>query len=317
MIKAGTMIFSKIKICVLFAPFIALLSAACNNDNSTVTNENSKTDTMNMTFEKEPQLKTTLKGPAGNLFVSDGGAGGIPVVFLHSFGGSTKHWENQLEHLRAERRAIAIDLRGHGQSQAPDNYQYDIDALASDLSAVVDSLKLNKFILVGHSQGGATAIAYAGRHPERIAGLLLTGTPGKTPGDQSKPIITALESDQYAVVMEDYLKKLLTDAKPSTSTLEREGMNKLSKETSISIIKSVFRYDPLPDLRNYPGPKLIVSKAGEEQPNSLHNYFPGIPYKTVEGTSHWIQLDKPDEFNAILDEFLSTVDKRVSDTTRR
>ena len=158
--------------------------------------------------------------------------------------------------------------------------------------------------------GGSSAIAYAGRHPQRVAGLLILGTPGKTPGDQSKPIINSLESDKYAVVMEDYLKRLLETSTPSTNKLEREGMNKLSKNASVSIIKSVFRYDPLPDLRNYPGPKLIVTRSGEEQPNSLHNYFPGIPYKTVEGTSHWIQLDKPDEFNKILKEFLDRVEKR-------
>ena len=270
---------------------------------------------MNMTLEKEPELQTTVKGAAGNLFVSDGGAGGIPVVFIHSFGGSTKHWDNQLEHLRPNRRAIAFDLRAHGQSEAPGNNDYDVDALAGDVAAVVDSLKLNRFILVGHSQGGSASIAYAGKHPERVAGLLLIGTPGKTPGDQSKPIIAALESDKYAAVMEDYMKKLLANSTLSTNKLERDGMNKLSKETSISIIKSIFRYDPLPDLRNYPGPKLIISRSGEEQPNSLHTYFPGIPYKTVEGTSHWIQLDKPYEFNALLDEFLKTVDKRENNAT--
>ena len=308
------MVFAKTKICVLFAPLVVIL-AACNNDSSTVTDNHSNTDTMNMsTVEKEPELKTKVKGSAGELYVSDGGAGGIPVVFVHSFGGSAKHWEKQLEHLRSNRRAIAFDLRGQGQSEAPANGEYDVNALSNDIAAVVDSLKLNKFVLVGHSMGGSAAIAYAGKHPERVAGLLITGTPGKTPGDQAKPIIAALESDKYPSVMEDYMKKLLENATPATNKLEREGINKISKQASIDIIKSVFRYDPLPDLRNYPGPKLIISRAGEENPNSLHTYFPGIPYITVEGTSHWIQLDKPDKFNSIMDDFLVTVEKRANAT---
>jgi pimeloyl-ACP methyl ester carboxylesterase len=306
--------FSKTKICVLFAPFVVIL-AACNNDSSTVTDNHSNTDTMNMTtLEKEPQLKTMVKGSAGDLFVSDGGAGGIPVVFVHSFGGNTRHWDNQLEHLRSDRRAIAFDLRGHGQSEMPANGEYDVNAMANDIAAVADSLKLNKFVLVGHSMGGSSAIAYAGKHPDRVAGLLITGTPGKTPGDQAKPIINSLESDKYPVVMEDYMKKLLENSTPATDKLEREGMNKIPKPASIDIIKSVFRYDPLPDLRNYPGPKLIVARAGEENPNSLHTYFPGIPYIPVEVTSHWIQLDKPGEFNRILDDFLATVEKRINAT---
>ena len=105
------------------------------------------------------------------------------------------------------------------------------------------------------------------------------------------------------------MKQLLANAKPETDKLEREGMKKISKAASISIIKSIFNYDPLPDLRKYPGPALIVSRPGDEQPNSLHKAFPKIPYKTVEGPSHWIQLDKPEEFNSILDEFLNTIEK--------
>ncbi len=81
---------------------------------------------------------------------------------------------------------------------------------------MADSLKLDKFILAGHSMGGSAAIAYAGRHPGKIAGLLLTGTPGKTPPEQSAPVIASLESEKYETVMEQYMKKLLTHAAPAT-----------------------------------------------------------------------------------------------------
>ena len=52
-----------------------------------------------------------VPGPAGALYVDDGGEGGMPVVFLHSYAGSTTHWAAQLAHLRPQRRALAIDLR--------------------------------------------------------------------------------------------------------------------------------------------------------------------------------------------------------------
>lgn len=272
---------------------------------------------MNMTAsEKEPQLQKTIKGSAGRLFVSDGGAGGIPVLFLHSFGGSIRHWENQLEHLRINRRAIAFDLRGHGQSEAPANHDYRIESLSNDIAAIADSLGLKKFVLAGHSMGGSAAIEYAGNHPDKVAGLLVIGTPGKTPPEQSLPVIASLESEKYAMVMENYMKKLLAGSTLTTNKLERDGINMIPKEASISIIKAVFKYDPLPSLRDYPGPKLIVSRSDEEQPNSLHRFFPGIPYKTIEETSHWIQLDKPNEFNRIMDAFLAGVDKKNKDDER-
>lgn len=296
-------------LCAIFTTLTLCMVIACNNDNATI-NENSKTDTMNTTTTEE-KTKQGIKGEAGNLYFDDGGSGNkLPVLFVHSFGGSTRHWENQLTHLRKHRRAIAIDLRGHGRSDAPANNDYDVESLANDIASVVDSLKLDRFVLVGHSIGGSAAIAYAGKHPDKVAGLLITGTPGKTPAEQSKPIIASLQSEKYETVMEQYMKQLLTNANPATDQLEREGMNKISKEASLNLIKAAFNYDPLPDLHKYPGPELIVSKSNEEQPNSLHKAFPAIPYKTVEGTSHWIQLDKPEEFNKILDEFLKSVERK-------
>jgi pimeloyl-ACP methyl ester carboxylesterase len=260
-------------------------------------------------IQPENTAVNTVKGEAGNIYFDDGGTGGVPVVFVHSFGGSTQHWAPQLEHLRRNRRAVALDIRGHGQSAAPASNDYNPGSIANDIAAVVDSLRLERFVIVGHSMGGSAAIAYAGKYPDKIAGLVVTGTPGKTPAEQAKPIIASLESDKYNKVMDDYMNQLLANAKPETDKLEREGMNKIPKEASLSIIKATFKYDPLPALNSYTGPKLIISRSGEEQPNSLHKAFPKIPYKTIEGTSHWMQLDKPNEFNKMLDEFLMQVDR--------
>ncbi len=259
------------------------------------------------TIEKK-RTKNYIDGPAGLLHIDDGGKGGIPVIFVHSFGGSTKHWEKQLKHLRENRRAVALDLRGHGLSAPPSNNDYDMIAVSGDIAAVADALKIRHFVLVGHSMGGSAAVAYTNAHPDRVAGLLLTGTPGKTPEDMSKQIIASLESDAYEKVMEDYMTKLLANATPAVEMMEREGMRKISKEASLEIIKAAFKYDPIPALRSYKGPVLIVGGAGEKQPNALSMQLPDIPHTIVEGTSHWIQMDKPEEFNHILDEFLDTVE---------
>ena len=155
-----------------------------------------------------------VPGPTGTLSVDDGGTGGLPVAFIHSFAGDKTHWAAQLTHLRKTRRALAFDLRGHGDSSTPGQPDYEVDALAQDIVAVADGLRLKRFVLVGHSMGGAAAIAYAGAHPERVAGLVLVGTPGQTPNEQSCQIMAALEAD-YENVMEDYRKSILSGARPS------------------------------------------------------------------------------------------------------
>ena len=64
----------------------------------------------------------------------------------------------------------------------------------------------------------------------------------------------------------------------------------------------------VPPLKRYTGPTLIVATPEENQPTALYKQMPNIPHKIMTGTSHWMQMDKPEEFNQILDEFLKTVD---------
>lgn len=247
-----------------------------------------------------------IDGPSGELFVSDGGRGGLPVVFVHSFAGSSEHWKEQLAHLRTDRRALALDLRGNGQSDEPDNDDYSIDAFATDIEAVVDAKGLDRFVLVGHSMGGSAAALFAGTHADRVAGLMLVGTPGKAAPEKVDQIMAMLASD-YEKTMDGYWQSLVDGAKPQNADmLITEGKN-VERDASIAMIDATFAYDPLPSLAAYRGPKLLVDTPHGDGPDALHNEMPALPRVVIEGTSHWPQLDKPTEFNAILDEFLKDV----------
>lgn len=249
-------------------------------------------------------IRDQVYGPVGALHVDDGGTGGIPVLFVHSFAGSTAHWLPQLVHLRRSRRAVALDLRGHGQSQPPPNGDFAVRSLVDDVLTVADGLDIERFVLVGHSLGGAVSVACAGAEPDRVAGLLLAGTPGKTPADQAQQVLTAMEHD-YDTVAGDYWKQLLTNAHPSVHDQVTRDLREMPRDAAMSIIRAIFEFDPLPVLRAYHGPVWIVTTPHGESPAALHRQLPAIPHLTVPGTSHWVQLDKPETFNRLLDDFLS------------
>jgi len=97
-------------------------------------------------------------------------------LFIHGFGGFAMQWEQQLVEFSNKNRVVAVDMRGHGLSDRP-NSVYDTDELVSDVERVVDALRLpSKFVLLGHSFGGAIAATYAVKHPERIERLVLVST---------------------------------------------------------------------------------------------------------------------------------------------
>lgn len=258
-----------------------------------------------------PVKLSRVGGPAGILNVDDGGTGGLPVIFIHSSGGDTTHWLAQLVHLRAARRAIALDLRGHGLSQSPGDGDYRLASQAGDVDAVVNQAGIQKFVLVGHSMGGSVAITYAGLHPDRVAGLLIVdsgGDPKQFPEEQKQQIIKAMESDAYTKVTEDYWKQLLVGSDPKVQEKVMTGMQRMSKEMVISQVKELFWFDPTPALRLYHGPKLSVITPANDTKYSLHRLQPDFPHVVVKGTGHWLHMDKPEEFNRILDEFLIRVD---------
>ena len=247
---------------------------------------------------------TTLAGPAGTLHVEDGGSGGTPVLFLHSFAGSAAHWSAQLNHLRLQRRALALDLRGHGESGPPADGDYAIESLADDVAAVADALGLSRLELVGHSIGGSAAIAYARAHADRVSSLLLVGTPGRTPPEQSRAIMKAMKAD-YQRVTQDYWSKLLAGSAADVRAWITGEMNAMPKETALAIVEAAFAYDPIPDLTRFAGPVLSITTSHGEGPNDLKHALPGLPQRRIDGTSHWPHMDRPQEFNRVMDDFLT------------
>lgn len=246
-----------------------------------------------------------VTGPAGALRVDDGGAGGVPVVLVHSFAGSKAHWAAQLAELRKTRRAVALDLRGHGLSERPASGDYAVDSLAKDIAAVADELGLKRFVLVGHSLGGAASIAYAAAHPERVAGLVLVGAPGRTPAAQAQQVMGALRAD-YDKVMLEYWNKLLAGAQPQVDKQLRAEMTSVPRDATLRLIRATIDFDPTPPLNAYLGPKLAIVTPHGDTPNDLHRLVANLPYKAISGTSHWPHMDKPAEFNRMLGDFLAS-----------
>ena len=248
-----------------------------------------------------------IAGPAGVIAVDDGGRGGLPVVLVHSLAGNSTHWSKQLEHLRRTRRAVALDLRGHGRSERPGNGDYTIAGMAGDLAAVADTLDLDKFVLVGHSMGGGVALAYAGAHPDRVAGLVLVDPIGdgkQIPPAEAKAYLAGFESN-YDSTSQGYWTSI---AGPDSVIRKRllADLKATPREAVVQVLRDVMQFDPHPALARYQGPTLSIVTPQNDMPMSLHRLGKGLPHRIVTGTGHWIQLDKPEEVNRLLDKFLNS-----------
>ncbi|MEV0096272.1 alpha/beta hydrolase [Streptomyces sp. NPDC050738] len=116
------------------------------------------------------------------LVCRDRGGPGQPLVLLHGLAGSAGEWDGIAGRLSSRYRVVAVDLRGHGDSERRPG---DVSRAAhvADVLAVLDALELEPAVLVGQSLGGHTAMLTAAAHPGRVRGLVLVeaGAGGPSP----------------------------------------------------------------------------------------------------------------------------------------
>ncbi len=98
---------------------------------------------------------------------------GVPLVLVHGFGNDAHVWDDFAPTVAPYYGTLAVDLRGHGDSDRDPQARYDYDAHVADLETVTDALGASRLVLVGHSLGGRVSMLYAARHPERMAGLVV------------------------------------------------------------------------------------------------------------------------------------------------
>ena len=115
-----------------------------------------------------------MKGAHGaELHLLEWSTEGVPMLLLHGFGNEAHIWDDFAPIVAPHYRTLALDHRGHGQSEWDREGRYDIDSLADDVEAVTAALGIGRMVLVAHSLGGRVATIFAGRHPERVAGFVI------------------------------------------------------------------------------------------------------------------------------------------------
>jgi pyruvate dehydrogenase E2 component (dihydrolipoamide acetyltransferase) len=156
----------------------------------------------------------TLETPVGTLRYLVYGDGDDAVVFVHGFGGDLENWGFTAQPLADGRRAVVFDLPGHGDSVKAVEGEDPLATLRAALLALLDGLELERADLVGHSLGGALALALAAEHPGRVRSLTLVDPVGlgeEINGDylrgfvaartrrELKPVVALLFADESLV----------------------------------------------------------------------------------------------------------------------
>lgn len=236
----------------------------------------------------------------------------LPVVFVHGMACSADIWDAQLAYAARTRRAIAIDLRGHGTSTPPADDDYSPEACAVDLFAVLEALGLDRIVLVGHSYGACVALAAAAAKPNAIAQLILVDPPidcSQLPPEayeaQIAPTEAALATEDWRSTLENSFRGALTGGTSATHDRILARLAATPKAALLGTCRSLFAFKAVEALDRYratPGAQAhAILAPSNNLPFSLHVLRRALTTTTLPDTGHWLMLDAPEEFACAID----------------
>lgn len=243
------------------------------------------------------------------LFARMGGpAEGPPVVLLHSIGCDGVMWDAQVEALRATRRVVCPDARGHGRSGAPSG-DYGLEQLGRDLIALLDALDIARADICGLSLGGLTAQWLAVHAPDRVRRLVLANTApriGTAEAWQARADLVRAEG--LAAIAELALGRFFSDdfrgRQPAAADAARRTLLATSPEGYAGCCAALRDADLTADLRRITAPALVIAGARDVStpPAGVRAMAEALQHADYEelDAAHLSNLERPAEFAAAL-----------------
>jgi pimeloyl-ACP methyl ester carboxylesterase len=254
---------------------------------------------------------------------------GTPVIFVHEFAGDSRSWEPQIRHFGQRYRAIAFNARGYLPSDVPEPASaYSQNRAADDIVAVLDHLGIERAHIVGLSMGGFATLHFGFRHPARARSLTVAGCGyGAEPAQretfraEAETIAAFIKNQGVAAFAEKYAygpsrvqyenkdPRGFAEFKALLAGLSRTGL----ANTQLGCQRErPSLYDLVEKMKALTVPTLILT--GDEDfpclaPGILmKRNIPTAALSVMPNCGHAVNIEDPDEFNAIVGDFLTHVD---------
>jgi pimeloyl-ACP methyl ester carboxylesterase len=243
---------------------------------------------------------------------------GLPIVFLHAFPLNRTMWAAQQEALSSQHRVITVDLRGHGESDAP-LWHYTLDQAADDVRGLLDHLSIPQAVFVGLSMGGYILFAFYRKFARYVKGLVLADTRAQADTPDSKAGRFQMAQIAYnqgpAAIADLMIPKLLSPAAIQAKPALVQRVRSMIEGNQISgivgdLMAMAERPDSVPLLHQIACPaRIIVGELDIATPlhdsQLMADQIPGARLTTVPGAGHLSNLEQPETFNEIVAVFAS------------
>jgi pimeloyl-ACP methyl ester carboxylesterase len=240
------------------------------------------------------------------------GKGRNTLVFVHCWAGNLGFWREQVLALADKARLVLIDLPGHGQSDKQET-AYSMDYFAGAVLAVMRDVRVDKAALVGHSMGGPVICRVYEQAPEKVAALVVVDgflRRPRVPREEAEKFIAQFHAPEYREYTRRFFGAMFPA--PGTEALRDRILSELlatPQHVMSGAMEGMFGPDQ-PDwtLKKANAPLLVLNAKGlmsdADGENYVRSLSPQTDYRVMEGVGHWLMLERPAEFNALLTDML-------------
>jgi 3-oxoadipate enol-lactonase len=244
----------------------------------------------------------------------DGPEGAPWIVLSNSLATNVTMWDQQATDLKAQYRVLRYDQRGHGTTDAPAG-RYTFDELIADAVALMDGLGIKKAHFGGLSMGGATALGFAQKHPDRLDKVIVCDTPCQSTPASSQQweerIVVAQKQGMEALVeptVGRWFPPAVLEAKPPHVDKVRAMIRTTPVNGFIGCAAALADHDYASAVATVKRPVLFM--AGEKDgvtPTAMRKLsaaLPGSRYVELPGAGHISNMDQPEGFTWAIADFL-------------
>ena len=245
---------------------------------------------------------------------------GLPLVFLHAFPLNRTMWADQEKALSTQFHVITIDLRGHGESDAP-LWHYSLDQAADDVCGLLDHLAIKQAVFVGLSMGGYILFAFYRKYAERVKGMVLADTRAQADTEDGKRARFEMAQIAYKqgprAIADIMIPKLLSPGTIQTrpELVQRvRGMIEGNQVSGIAgdLMAMAERFDSILLLQQIVCPThIIVGELDLPTPPSdarlMAERIPNARLTIIPGAAHLSNLEQPELFNESIRSFGSNL----------
>ena len=249
---------------------------------------------------------------------------GLPIVMLHAFPLNRTMWAAQEKVLSSRFRIITIDLRGHGESDAP-LWHYTLEQSADDVNALLDYLSIPQAVFVGLSMGGYILFAFYRKYAARVKGLILADTKAQADTVEGKEGRFQMAQTSYkkgpSAIVDTMLSKLLSPATIQTRPDLVQHVRAMIENSQISgiagdLMAMAERPDSIPLLNHITCPtQIIVGELDQATPPSdarlMADHIPNARLAIIPNAAHLANMEQPEAFNHIVATFAQELSERI------